>query len=257
MCVWVCLCVCICNCVCIYLCVSVRASVCISISVCLCVCVYGHIFGVCVCAWVGAVQIYIIAKLNLLSSAFQLSFLNLKLLCFVVKANTSAFSPNKDQITWRAKKELTFGPMWKKQEFSEEKNPTADWRQANLTGVFCLYFISAPAPTGQQENASLQLHISPLHICWLWFSFEIKVFGDDWRRMGMRDWIWHYLMKALLPSPPSFSLLLAAAPHLPVTIPPGSPLPQECHRKRKHRRAGHCILYRPSRTGSSRPWWQK
>lgn len=96
-------CVCICNCVFIYLCVSVHVSVCVSAYQCV---------SLCVCMGVSSVSVFVhgLARCrytSLPSWAFFLQhlsspFLNLKLLCFVVKANITAFLPNKDRITWRA-----------------------------------------------------------------------------------------------------------------------------------------------------------
>lgn len=91
-----------------------------------------------------------------------------------------------------------------------------------------------------------RLHISLLHICWWWFSFEFKLFGDDWRRMRTRGWILLYLMKAFVPPP------IPLSPWLSLTSQAlflwGSSHPSETSQKMQARLTCSCVLHRSGRT---------
>lgn len=83
----------------------------------------------------------------------------------------------------------------------------------------CLFYISFLFPFALSQGAG-----SPLNVWLTCFSFEFKIFGDDWQRMRMGNWILHHLMKASS-SLTSFFLPFFL-PSLPSSLPPFlSPFP--------------------------------
>lgn len=218
-CVHVCLSVSICVCasatVCvIYLCVSVHVSACVSAYQCV---------SLCVCMGVSSVSVFVCGLArrrytSLPSWAFFLQhlsspFLNLKLLCFVVKANITAFLPNKDRITWGAQIKSTFDPILKNIGIFCGENPTADRRrQANLTGVFCLFVLRfyplSPLANRRMplSNYTFHLSVSADYGFYLKLKYLVMI-GGGWEWEVEYDiilWkLFSLLPFSLLPSPGS------------------------------------------------------
>lgn len=114
--------------------------------------------------------------------------------------------------------------------------------------LVCTSFLPSTS-TCQQKNAAPQTACVTLHSCWWWFSFEFKLFGDDWRRRRLNITL-SYESFCASPAPLSPWLSLTSQ----ALFLWGSSHPSETSQKMQAPLTCSCVLHRSGKTDCSRRW---